>query len=134
VTAFFQEMLRVGIYKRSQGRIMRQITFAALAAAIALGLLRLSDLSAGTGPMRQFAVPGVLLLLGLWACYRTVNVPAFADFLISVEAEMNKVSWPTRTELFRASMVVLIVIFSMAIILAVYDFSWGLLFRLLHIL
>ena len=34
-------------------------------------------------------------------------MPAFADFLIAVEAEMNKVSWPTRTELFRGSMVVI---------------------------
>ena len=37
---------------------------------------------------------------------------------------MNKVSWPTRQELFRASMVVLIVIFSLAFILAVYDILW----------
>ena len=32
-----------------------------------------------------------------------VNLPVFADFLIAVEAEMNKVSWPTRGELFRGS-------------------------------
>ena len=49
-----------------------------------------------------------------WICYRLVNFPGFADFLIAVEAEMNKVSWPTRTELFRASMVVLFLIFSLA--------------------
>jgi preprotein translocase subunit SecE len=66
--------------------------------------------------------------------YRVVNVPGCADFLIAVEAEMNKVSWPTRSELFRASMVVLIVIFSLAIVLSLYDFAWGVLFRWLHIL
>jgi preprotein translocase subunit SecE len=135
VGAFFRELLCVGIYKRSQGRITRQITFAALAAAIALGLMRLSALSAGTGPHWQFGLPGVLLLAGLWASYRAVNVPAFADFLIAVEAEMNKVSWPTRSELYRASMVVLIVIFALAIILSIFDYSWALLFRkVLHIL
>ena len=37
----------------------------------------------------------MLLAAGLWASYRLVNVPAVADFLIAVEAEMNKVSWPT---------------------------------------
>ena len=247
--AFFREMLRVGIYKRSQGRVTRQVTFAALAAAIALGLLRLSAILINLDPVvvakpamavctakagrleadatlklsgrgeksatvalrageslaevaeavnactsttgvtafvredggktsllisstlvgkdgvlqlaatknalkiegldgdgiargqnalnlgLRFLIPGLLLFAGLWASYRVVNVPAFADFLIAVEAEMNKVSWPTRFELFRASMVVLIVIFSLAIILSLFDYSWGLLFRkVLHIL
>jgi preprotein translocase subunit SecE len=134
VGAFFQELLRVGIYKRTQGRVTRQVTFAALAIVIALGLMRLSQLEAGHGAHLQFAVPGVLLLLGLWASYRIVNVPVFADFLIAVEAEMNKVSWPTRAELFRASMVVLIVMFFLAFFLFVSDFFWGLLLRWLHIL
>ena len=44
----------------------------------------------------------VLASLGLWVAFRLVNMPAFADFLIAVEAEMNKVSWPTRGELFRS--------------------------------
>ena len=35
-----------------------------------------------------------VLAFGLWLGYRIVNVPQFADFLIAVEAEMNKVSWP----------------------------------------
>ena len=39
--AIFQELLSVGIYKRSQGRITRQVTFAALAIAISLGFFRL---------------------------------------------------------------------------------------------
>ena len=63
----------------------------------------------------------------MWASYRLVNVPAFADFLIAVEAEMNKVSWPTRMELFRASMVVLIMMFALGFILAGYDIFWKLL-------
>jgi preprotein translocase subunit SecE len=135
VGAFFQEMLRVGIYKRSQGRVTRQITFAALAATIALGLIRLSAIWASSTPLWRFGVPGMLLLVGLWAAYRVVNVPSFADFLIAVEAEMNKVSWPARSELVRAAMVVLIVIFALAFVLAAFDFTWGWLFRkVLHIL
>ena len=126
---FFQELFRVGIYKRTQGRITRQVTFAGLALAIALGLWRLSTIMAGKGLEYQFALPGLLLLAGLWACYRVVNLPAFADFLIAVEAEMNKVSWPTRPELFRASMVVLLLIFSLAIILFGFDSFWGFFFR-----
>ena len=64
-----------------------------------------------------------------WVSYRVVNLPSFADFLIAVEAEMNKVSWPTRGELFRASMVVLICIIFLAIILFGYDIFWQMIFR-----
>jgi preprotein translocase subunit SecE len=138
VGAFFRELVHVGIYKRSQGRITRQITFAALALAIALGLVRLSGMLAGLDTWNvglRFLIPGLLLALGVWASYRVVNLPIFADFLIAVEAEMNKVSWPTRGELTRASMVVLILIFALAFILAGYDFFWAVLLRnILHIL
>ena len=82
----------------------------------------------------QFGLP--VRAAGWSACgssYRVVNVPAFADFLIAVEAEMNKVSWPTRAELFRASMVVLIVMFRLAFILAAFDLFWKVLFHGLHI-
>ena len=31
-----------------------------------------------------------------WFAYRLVNLSSFADFLIAVEVEMTKVSWPSR--------------------------------------
>jgi preprotein translocase subunit SecE len=61
------------------------------------------------------------MAIGVWASFRVVNIPAFADFLISVEGEMNKVSWPSRGELFRASVVVILVIFFLAFLLFAYD-------------
>ncbi|MBN2293711.1 MAG: preprotein translocase subunit SecE [Pirellulales bacterium] len=82
----------------------------------------------------QFALPGVLLLLCLWVTYRLVNVPSFADFLIAVEAEMNKVSWPTRQELFRGSAVVLITIILLAALLFAFDMFWNKLFTQMGIL
>ena len=78
----------------------------------------------------HFLIPAVLFFASMWVCYRLVNVPAFADFLIAVEAEMNKVSWPTRPELFRAAAVVLLVIFLMGAYLSVCDLVWGGLARL----
>ena len=72
---------------------------------------------------------GLLVALGAWLAFRVVNWPRFADFLISVEAEMNKVSWPTRSELIRSSVVVLIVLFILAIALLIFDFFWTLLIR-----
>ncbi len=97
-------MFQVGVYKRSQGRITRQITFAAMAIMATLGLWTLSlQLKTGSKIVSmQYWLPGLLLMLTLWVAYRIVNIPSFADFLIAVGAEMNKVSWPTRTELVRA--------------------------------
>ena len=66
----------------------------------------------------------MLAIAGLWAAYRCVNLPIFADFLIAVEVEMNKVSWPSRSELFRYSVVVIIMIFSIGILLAAFDIIW----------
>lgn len=203
MNAIFRELFHVGIYKRSQGRITRQVTWAAVALTMALGLWQLSgaleawdpnwrrDLraqAAGTvkiipngeivvvdpqgrelekhkipegaerlveegqpiepgqgllryDPLRDvwlraglcFGLPALLLAAGLWVAYRLVNVPSVADFLIAVEAEMNKVSWPTRAELVRASMVVLITIFALAAILFGFDSFWRWFFELIGI-
>ncbi|HUT13124.1 MAG TPA: preprotein translocase subunit SecE [Thermoguttaceae bacterium] len=128
MSGFFQQLFQTGIYKRNQGRITRQVTFAAIALTMAMGLWRLSNMLMDGSPTWRFGLPGVLLLIGLWIAYRIVNVPNFTDFLIAVEAEMNKVSWPSRAELFRASMVVLVTIFFLAAVLFFYDWIWRVLF------
>jgi preprotein translocase subunit SecE len=125
VGTFFSELIRFGVYKRSQGRIARQVTFAAVVGAVALGLMRLSTLISAVE--WKIGVPAVLLAAAVWTTYRLVNVPAVADFLIAVEAEMNKVSWPSRSELIRASTVVLVMMLALAVILAGYDIFWKLL-------
>jgi len=128
----FRELFQLGVYKRNQGRIARQVTFAALAITIALGVWRLSHYLEA-GPEVRYGVPGILLLVGLWVSYRMVNLPRFADFLIAVEAEMNKVSWPSQTELIRSSIVVIFVIFFLAAILFMYDNIWRKLLSLLGV-
>ncbi len=42
VGLFFRELFQLGIYKRSQGRVTRQVTFAALALIVLLAAWRLS--------------------------------------------------------------------------------------------
>src|SRR5688572_11437288 len=116
-----RELFNFGLYKRNQGRIARQATFAALALVVALGGWSLSAYSQEYGSAWQYYIPMALVAIGLWASFRVVNIPAFADFLISVEGEMNKVSWPSRGELFRASVVVILVIFFLAGLLYLYD-------------
>lgn len=127
--AFFNELLHVGIYKRSQGRVTRQVTFASVITALALGLLRLSSMLTGKGPEYQWGLPLLLLLVCVWVTYRLVNVPAFADFLIAVEAEVNKVSWPTRSELVRSSLVVIVMMFALAAFLGGCDVFWSVLLK-----
>lgn len=126
MAAFVQELIRFDLYKRSQGRIARQVTFAALAVIFALAAWCLNDYYAGklSGPVGVYVVPLAVLVGGLWASFRVVQLPSFADFLISVEAEMNKVSWPAWPELIRASMVVILMIFILAGILFFYDLAW----------
>ncbi len=114
-------------YKRSQGKVARQLTFAAMALAIAVGAWKLSTIAtpdpdnAMMSVVRQYLMPFAVLAAGTWASFRIVNLPKFADFLISVEAEMNKVSWPSRSETWRASVVVIFVIFFLAALLFTYD-------------
>ncbi len=128
-----RELFQFSLYKRSQGRIARQVTFAAMWICVALGSWRLSVFEVDAGRTMQFVVPAIVFALGTWLAFRLVNVPAFADFLIAVEAEMNKVSWPTRSELFRSSLVVIFCIFFLAAILYVYDLFWTMLLQLLRV-
>ncbi len=133
--AFFLELLKVGIYKRNQGRITRQITGAVVALLVAVAAWRLSsEMLIAYHSLVRYGVSGLLLVVGLWAAYRLVNLPQFADFLIAVEAEMAKVSWPQRTELIRASAVVLLTIFALAAVLAGFDLVWLTVFRWIRIL
>jgi preprotein translocase subunit SecE len=141
--SLWSELLSASVYKRNQGRVTRQATFAALALTIAIGVWRLAQLlplwlsnatslSAAPGAdlgVYRFLVPGLLLAAGLWLVYRLVNVPRFADFLIAVESEMAKVSWPTAGEVARSSAVIIFLIFALAAILAAYDLFWWFVLR-----
>lgn len=136
--SLIQEMFQAGLYKRAQGRVARQVTFAAVAIAVALGSWSLMQwlsvwLPSGWDSL-QYAIPGALLVLGCWIAYRIVNYPQFADFLIAVEAEMAKVSWPSRAELIRSSIVVIVVIFVLAAVLFSYDVVWNWIFTKLGFL
>jgi preprotein translocase subunit SecE len=129
----FGELFHLGLYKPSQGRMVRRVTWAALAIAVALGAWRLSYYLMQYGQAMQYAIPGLLLAVGLWIAFRAVNMPRFADFLIAVEAELNKVSWPSRGELFRSTVVVLITIVLLTVVLFGYDLFWGALLRALGV-
>ena len=125
--SLFLELFQFGVYKRNQGRISRQVTCATIWVTFALGAWRAWMTISGNSSLR-YIVTGAGLAVGIWIGYRIVNIPQFADFLIAVEAEMNKVSWPSRGELVRSSVVVIFVIFLLASILFGYDMIWRSLF------
>lgn len=130
----WRDLFSFGIYKRSQGRIARQVTFAVLALVVARGAWQLKLFLMDTGPGVQLGAFVGVLAVGVWVAYRVVNMPRFADFLIAVEAEMNKVSWPSRSELFRSSLVVIVTMFGLAATLYGYDLVWQMLLTKLGVL
>jgi preprotein translocase subunit SecE len=135
---FVHELLNAEIYKRSQGRIVRQFTCLAIWVAFALAAWQMHVYMLAIWPhmpmAAKYAISFSILVIGIWLGYRIVNLPSFADFLIAVEAEMNKVSWPSRTELVRSSMVVIILMFGLTMVLFFYDtlLTW-LLSRVLNV-
>ena len=139
--SFVQDLFQAGVYKRNQGRLVRQLTLAALSITLLMAawkiwavlddLQRSGDWSLYGG---AYGIPGVILLIGGWMAYRLVNYPQFADFLIAVEAELSKVSWPSQTELIRSSLVVIFMMFFLAGALFGFDFVWRALFTAIGVL
>jgi len=78
---------------------------------------------------------GMALIAGAiaWVGFRLVSYSTFANFLIAVEAEMNKVSWPNGQQLWRSSVVVMFVIFALAGFLFVFDAIWTAIFEMIGI-
>lgn len=137
---FWSELLRFGLYKPNQGKIVRQLSFVggavlALLTSYQLAQMDIWDMlfTAIGGTAFGNSAPWLMLVLlgtlSVWICFRAVNYPKFADFLIAVEAEMNKVSWPGKQELWRASLVVIFVIFAMAGLLFFFDVIWTAVFE-----
>ena len=123
-TQVIRELFKLEVYKRSQGRLVRQLTCLAVWAAFALAAWRANRsllFEWQASPTTAYGIAGFVLVAGLWLGFRLVNLTTFADFLIAVEAEMNKVSWPSRTELIRASIVVIVLMFGLTMVLFTYD-------------
>ncbi len=155
--SFLGALSQASLYKRTQGRLVRQLTALTITVIVLLGARAFSsevmrgvansvapsptsaeELKNSSAPLIQgllrYGVPTLLGLLGCWVAYRAVNYPRFADFLISVEAEINKVSWPSMGELKRGTIVVISVMFSLGITLTVYNSFWYWFFKFIGVL
>ena len=134
-TSLWNELWTLGLYKKNQGRLTRQVTGAALGLLVTLGAYTLfQTFAADQASWIRVGIPTAITVIGIWVTYRLVNYPRFADFLISVEAEMDKVTWSTRQELYRAAAVVIVTMFLFGFVLFFFDMFWQWFFRLVGFL
>jgi preprotein translocase SecE subunit len=134
-STYWATFCSVNLYKKNQGRVARQLV--AGAGAITVSLLTWSmnqTLLADVDATVRGLVSGAVLVLGLWAIYRAVNYPQFAEFLIEVQHEMAKVSWPSWPTLKRSTAVVLFTMGLLSLVLFCYDVVWHWFLRLIHVL
>jgi preprotein translocase subunit SecE len=127
------ELFSMGLYKANQGRMVRQFTFFGVAILVAFGCFTLANgplLSLSRGV--QVGLPLALWACGAWLTFRAVNLPAFADFLISVESELARVTWPARTEVVQATVVVISTMFFLGAFLFIIDLVWTYTFTLIR--
>ena len=118
------------IYKRGQGKYTRLCSAFGAALVVGLGCLQLYKKLQATdlGLWVETMVPaGLFVALGLLVFW-LVNKPAIADFMISAEGEMKKVSWSSRKEIAVSTFIVIVVMIFMAVLLGITDFSFRLFF------
>ena len=127
-------LLDFSLYKRSQGRRVRQWTAVAAGVLVLFGVKALFDTMQDAPPMLRYGLPGALVLLAGLFVFRLVNYDRFADFLIATEAELNKVSWSSKQELKNSTIVVLTTVVLMAAYLFAMDRMWEELLKLVGVL
>ena len=127
------EMFRFGLYKPNQGRLVRQSTVIAISLIAAFGCFTLSTFAFGNeDQMTRLGIPLAIWAVVTWIAFRAVNVPRFADFLVAVESEIERVVWPTWKQVWQSTVVVIVTMLFFGIFLFVIDWAWRLLFTAIH--
>ncbi|MBI1248217.1 preprotein translocase subunit SecE [bacterium] len=136
--SLLSEMMQASRYKPTQGKIARQATLFAIWVLISIAAYqayeRLRIMNEALQFKLHWIIPGAMVVIGFWCVYRLINWPTFADFLIAVEAEMNKVTWPSKDELWRSVIVVITLIFVLAVLLFAFDWAWSTLFQAIRLI
>jgi preprotein translocase subunit SecE len=131
---FLQNLVRADLYKPKQGWYARVYTAGALAGVVAVGLWRQFEALIEYPTITHYAVPAAVGTVLGWFIFRLVMYPPFVEFLIATEAEMNKVSWTSKDDLYRATTVVLATVSLMAVFLFGVDWVWSHLLLMLGVL
>jgi len=124
------------IYKPGQGKYTRAGTFVGAMAVAVVGAYVLSEKLRGleTSIYVRFGVPTAIVLGLAMLVFWFVNRPRSADFLISTEGEMKKVSWSSRKEIVGSTKVVIVTTLILAALLYGVDFVLAVLFDSLGIM
>jgi preprotein translocase SecE subunit len=148
-----QGWFQTGAYKPNQGRLIRRLTMLGILALVAAGFYHfwpaiqrgMTGVWAWTMPftddynlvlahMPGLTITTIIALGALWLSYRAVNAHRFADFLIATSAEMQKVSWSTRKQVTRDTIVVLVVTAILSAYLLAMDLIWVVVLRFFGVL
>ena len=124
------------IYKRGQGKYTRIWSAFAAAIVVAIGCFRLYQkleaasfgVSAKTMLWIATMVPAGLFVILAFVIFWLVNKSSVADFMISAEGEMKKVSWSSRQEITVSTFIVIVVVFIMAALLGTTDVGFSAIF------
>jgi len=122
--SFWATLLTGQRYKASQGWYARLWTGIGLGTLVVFGAWRLYIALIGFSTTVRASIAGAVLAGLGWLVYRLVHYPPFAEFLISTQAEMNKVSWISRDDLKRATAVVLVTVLLLSLFLFGIDQVW----------
>jgi preprotein translocase subunit SecE len=126
----------LNIYKKSQGKYARWLTFFGVMIVGVWGCATLAQTLGATnvGVYVQFILPVAILLCLAWVMFKyVVNRPKTADFLIATEGEMKKVSWSSTKEVVGSTKVVIVTTFLLAALLFLVDFVFVNLFSMIGI-
>ena len=129
ITGTSRELLQTFIglksYKPNQGFWARYGTLAVLLVVVIAGAYAAyTQLFAGMASIPRYLSAGAVVAVFGWLSYRLIHWPRFADFLITTEMEMNKVSWPSASEVKTSTIVVLVFSVLMGFFLFGVDWTW----------
>jgi len=131
---YWRTLTSMAPYKQGQGNWARLGTLAVIIVGVlGAGYAWTRTFPSSTPPIK-YGVPAVVGALLVWAAYRLIHWPRYADFLITTESEMNKVSWPSRQEVRMSTIVVLFLSIFLAIFLSTVDWLWQFILYKIHIL
>lgn len=118
-------------YKKTQGRPTRQIALCVVVASLSWLLISAVALFARrlVGGIGWLSICVVVICLAGVISVAILNRPRWADFLISVQAEIDKVTWPSKAEVHKHTIVVLVLLVSMSVVVFGFDIVWMWVFR-----
>lgn len=135
VTIQLDLKMLVSGYKTKQGRPSRQIALCVSTGCLSWLTIQIASMFVA----RQAGLFWLTLCISASVVSALLSMfilekPKFSDFLISVQSEIDKVTWPSTEEVKRATLVVLVLIISMACVMFFFDLVWQWVFQVIGFL